>query len=90
MLGAHRSQRPLIFNMGDMKLGDLTKLWLFKLIVTKSNFKKSVMTSSPIRQPNDVPKFFHFGLPPQSKFLATPVPAVEHINLHHQKGAYKL
>jgi len=32
-LGAHRSQRPLIFNIGDLKLRDLTKLWFFKLIV---------------------------------------------------------
>jgi len=31
--------------IGDMKLGDLTKLWFFKLIVTKSNLKKSGMTS---------------------------------------------
>jgi len=43
-LGAHHPQCPLIFNIGDLKLGDLTKLWFFKLIVTKSNFKKSVMT----------------------------------------------
>jgi len=44
-LGAHRSQRPLIFNIGDLKLRDLIKLCFFKLIVTKLNFKKSVMTS---------------------------------------------
>jgi len=37
-------QRLLIFNIGDLKFRDLTKLWFFKLIVTKSNFKKSVMT----------------------------------------------
>jgi len=39
----------------------LTKLWVFKLIVTKSNFKKSVndvifVMTSPLRQPNDVTK----------------------------------
>jgi len=42
---AHRPQRPLIFNIGDLKLRDLTKLWFYKLIATKSNFKKSIMTS---------------------------------------------
>jgi len=59
VLGAHRAQRPLIFNIDDLKLGDLTKLWFFKLIVTKSNFKRSVIifvTSLPLRQPNDVTK----------------------------------
>jgi len=39
------AQRPLIFNIGDLKLGDLTKLCFVKQIVTKSNFKKSVNTS---------------------------------------------
>jgi len=32
-------QRSFVFNMGDLNLGDLTKLWFFKLIVMKSNFK---------------------------------------------------
>jgi len=38
-------QRPLIFNFGELKLCNLAKLWFFKLILTKSNFKKSIMTS---------------------------------------------
>jgi len=42
---AYHPQHPLIFNIGDLKLRDLTKLWFFKLIVSKSNFKKSVITS---------------------------------------------
>jgi len=36
---------PLIFYFIDLKLRDLAKLWFFKLIMTKSNFKKTVMTS---------------------------------------------
>jgi len=43
--GALRPQRPLIFNFGELKLRNLTKLWFFKPIMTKSNFKKSIMTS---------------------------------------------
>jgi len=39
------SQRPLIFNFGELKLRNSAKLWLFKLIMMKSNFKKSIMTS---------------------------------------------
>jgi len=63
------------------KLRDLTKLWFFKLIVTKSNFKKSVktsfcdvvaITSAKLRHQNNVTKFFYFA-PPSSKFQATPV-----------------
>jgi len=67
--GGSPPPRPLIFNIGDLKLGDLTKLWFFKLIVTKSNLKKVsydviFVTSSSLRQPNDVTKinviiFFH-------------------------------
>jgi len=38
-------QRLLIFDYGDLKLRDVAKFCFFKLIVTKSNFKKSVMTS---------------------------------------------
>jgi len=38
-------QKSLTFDFGDLKLRDLAKLWFFKLILTKSNFKKSVMTS---------------------------------------------
>jgi len=40
-MGVLRFQRPLLFDVGDVKLGDLTKLWFFKLIMTKSNLKKS-------------------------------------------------
>jgi len=45
MLGALFPQRPLIFNFGELKLRNLTKSWFFKLIMTKSNLKKSTMTS---------------------------------------------
>jgi len=71
--GSYRPQRRLIFNISDPKLGDLTKLCFFQRIVTKSNFKKSVMTSlfvtsSPLRVPNDITKItsqsLHFGPPP--------------------------
>jgi len=31
---------PLTFNIGDLNFHDLTKLRFFKLIMTKSNFKK--------------------------------------------------
>jgi len=35
------TQRPLTFNIDDLKFRDLAKLWLaFKLIITKFNFKK--------------------------------------------------
>jgi len=30
---------PLIFDLGDLKLRDLPKLWLFKRIITKWNLK---------------------------------------------------
>jgi len=43
--GLSDPQRPLIFDFGDLTLGDVAKFCLFKLILTKSNFKKSVMTS---------------------------------------------
>jgi len=36
--------RPLIFDFGKLKLRNLIKLWFFKLNMTKSNFKKSIMT----------------------------------------------
>jgi len=36
-LGALRHQRPVTFNIGVLKLRDLAKLWIFKLI--RSNFK---------------------------------------------------
>jgi len=58
------AERPLIFDFGDLKLCDLTKLCFFKLIMTKSNFKKPVMTSSLIRHrkrhQTNVTRFFHF------------------------------
>jgi len=62
----------LTIDIDDLKLRDWTKLWLFKLIMTKSNYKKSVMTSSILRHQNNVKNFFHL-YPPQSKFLATPM-----------------
>jgi len=34
-----KSKSPLIFDIGDLKLRDLAKLWFFKLIMTKSNLK---------------------------------------------------
>jgi len=33
-------QRPFTFDFGGLKLRDLTKLWFFKLIMTKSHLKK--------------------------------------------------
>jgi len=36
---------PLTLDFGDLKLRDLPKLRFFKRIMTKSNCKKSVMTS---------------------------------------------
>jgi len=37
--------RPLIFDFSDLKLRDVAKFCFFKLIMTKSNFQRSVMTS---------------------------------------------
>jgi len=37
---ALRPQHPLTFDIGDLKLRDFAKMWFFKLIMTKSNFKK--------------------------------------------------
>jgi len=34
-------QRPLTFNIGHLKLPGLAKLWIFKLIMKKSNYKKN-------------------------------------------------
>jgi len=39
------SKSPLIFNFGNLKLRNVAKFCFFKLIMTKSNFKKSVKTS---------------------------------------------
>jgi len=80
-LGAFRSQRPLTYDFGDLKLRDSPKLCSFKLIMTKSNFKKSVMTLfqwrhrycvTERRHQTNVVRFYILG-PSQSKFLATPV-----------------
>jgi len=43
--GALCPKRLLIFNFVELKLRNLAKLWFFKLTMTKSNFKKSIMTS---------------------------------------------
>jgi len=42
-MGALCPQRPLIFEFGELRLRDYAKLWIFKLIMTKSNLKKSVI-----------------------------------------------
>jgi len=42
-LEAHRPQRPLIFNIGDLKLGDLTKFWLLGL--WRNQLQKNHMAS---------------------------------------------
>jgi len=69
------------------KFSKIAKRWglncgFLGLIVTKSNFKRSVMTSfcdviaitsTKWRYQNNVTKFFHFGPPLESKFSATPV-----------------
>jgi len=50
---ALRTQRPLAFNIDDLNFHDLAKLWFFKLIMTKSNFKNCydviLVTSLPLR-----------------------------------------
>jgi len=46
----------LTINIGVLKFRDLAKLWFFELIVTKSNFKKIVMISSPLRHRKTSPK----------------------------------
>jgi len=67
-MGALRRQRHLIFDFGDLQLRNLAKLWFFKLIMTKPNFKNSPMTSSLLRHQNwhqnSFTKIFHFGLLP--------------------------
>jgi len=61
--------KHLIFNLGDLKLRGLAKLWIFKLIMTKLNFKKTVMTSfqshhgyyvTEKRHYTNVTRFFYF------------------------------
>jgi len=80
--GLSSPQRPLISNIGDLKLRDLAKLWFFKLIMMKSSFKRSVMTSfqwrrryyvTEKRHHSNLTKFFHFVPSPQSKLLSRPV-----------------
>jgi len=44
-MGAFRFQPPLAFDVNDLKLRNLAKLWFFKLIMTKFNYKKSVVMS---------------------------------------------
>jgi len=69
-MGAFRSQRPFTFNIGDMKFRDLAKLWIFKLIMKKSNFKKSghfsdvIIITSPKNVTKMSQKFSILGLPP--------------------------
>jgi len=43
-MGLFAPQRPFTFNIGTLKQRDLAKLWILKLTMKKSNFKKSVMT----------------------------------------------
>jgi len=48
--GGLSPQRPFTFDFGGLKLRDLNKLWSFKLIMTKSNFKISydvIVITSP-------------------------------------------
>jgi len=45
-IGVLRLQHLLTFDFDGLQLHDLAKLlWFFKLIMTKSNFKKSVMST---------------------------------------------
>jgi len=53
-------QRSLTFNIGDLKFRDLAKLWTFKLIMKKSNFKKisydvNLVASSSLRHQKTSP-----------------------------------
>jgi len=45
VLGTLRPQHPKIIDFFELKLRDLAKLYFLKLILAKSNFKKSFMTS---------------------------------------------
>jgi len=40
--GALRPQHPLTFDFDDLKLRNLAKLWLFKLIMTNRNIKNQL------------------------------------------------
>jgi len=76
-----RPQRSLIFDFVVLKLRDVAKFCFFKLIMTKSNFKKLVMKSFLWRHGHYITEKRHQKTPqnfsilglPQSKFLATPV-----------------
>jgi len=79
--GTLRLQRPLNIDSVHLRLRDLAKLCFFKLLMMKSNLKKSVMTSFQWRHHYYVTEkcnhltsqdFSILG-PSQSKFLATPV-----------------
>jgi len=63
--GAFHPQRLLTFNTGNQKFLDLTLLWFFKLIITKSNLKNShyviSVMLSPLRHQNNVTNFFQFA-----------------------------
>jgi len=60
------------FDFGDLKLRDFAKLCFFELIMTKSNFKKSVMTTSLLRHGKTSPNYRHniftFCPPPNQNF----------------------
>jgi len=66
------SKIALFFDFSDLKLCDFVKLCFFKLIMTKSNFKKSVMTSfqwrhiimSPKNATKSTSQDFPFWAPP--------------------------
>jgi len=51
-------QHAVIFSFGYLKLRDLAKLWFLKLIMTKSNLKKTV-TSFRGRHRNYVTEKHH-------------------------------
>jgi len=72
-VGEFPTQPFLTFDFSDLKLRDLGKLCFFKLIMTKSNLKNSVMTSFKQRHHNHVTekrhqtkvtRFFNFGALP--------------------------
>jgi len=82
--GTVRPQHLLTFDIGNLKLHDLVKLWFFKLIMMKSNFHKISydvvsVTSSQLRHKN-----FHVE-PSQSKFLTTPVKSLISITSNADK-----
>jgi len=56
-------QHPLIFDFRDLKLRDLAKLCIFKLIMRKFNLKNQLWRHyiTDKRHETNVTKFFHFG-----------------------------